>query len=62
MARRRGVMSEELKRQIVQELGIDHIVQQQGFEGVSSRDCGNMVKKAIEIAERQMMARTMQPR
>jgi len=54
MSRRRGVMSEELKQQIAQELGIGNVVNQQGFEAVSSRDCGNMVKKAIEIAERNM--------
>ena len=51
---RRGTMSPELKQQIAQELGFANTLQQEGFSGVSSRDCGNMVRKAIEIAERNM--------
>lgn len=49
---KRGVMSEGLKQQIAQELGFGDTVKQQGFGAVSSRNCGNMVKMAIEIAER----------
>jgi len=51
---RRGLMSENLKYEIARELGVDNIVQSEGWGGVSSRDCGNMVRKAIEIAERNM--------
>lgn len=51
---RRGIMSENLKYEIARELGVDNIVQSEGWGGVSSRDCGNMVRKAIEIAERNM--------
>lgn len=51
---RRGLMSENLKYEIARELGVDGIVQNEGWGGVSSRDCGNMVRKAIEIAERNM--------
>ncbi len=45
-------MSEELKYELAKELGVVDIVKTQGFGGVSSRDCGNMVKLAIEKAER----------
>jgi len=45
-------MSEALKYEIARELGVDQVVSSQGWGAVSSRDCGNMVKKAIEIAER----------
>jgi small acid-soluble spore protein F (minor alpha/beta-type SASP) len=45
-------MSEQLKYEIARELGVDNIVATQGWGGVSSRDCGNMVKSAIQIAER----------
>ncbi|MFZ5942757.1 MAG: small, acid-soluble spore protein, alpha/beta type [Bacillota bacterium] len=56
MARRRGVMSDNLKYEIAKELGIYDTVAQDGdFGNVSSRNCGNMVKKAIEIAERSML-------
>ncbi|MDF2519529.1 MAG: hypothetical protein K0R84_157 [Clostridia bacterium] len=51
---RRGLMSENLKYEIARELGVDSIVQSEGWGSVSSRDCGNMVRKAIEIAERNM--------
>jgi small acid-soluble spore protein F (minor alpha/beta-type SASP) len=47
-------MSNELKEQIAQELGFSATLKQEGFSGVSSRDCGNMVKAAIQIAERNM--------
>lgn len=57
MARRRGVMSENLKMEIAKELGVDDIVQREGFGGVSSRNCGMMVHKAIELAERSLQNR-----
>ena len=54
MSRNRGMMSDNLKYEIARELGVDSIVSSEGWGGVSSRDCGNIVKKAIEIAERSM--------
>lgn len=57
MSRHRGLMSENLKYEIARELGVDGIVSREGWGGVSSRDCGNMVKKAIEIAERSLSVR-----
>ncbi len=54
MSRHGGLMSENLKYEIARELGVDSVVRTEGWGGVSSRDCGNMVKKAIEIAERSM--------
>ncbi len=50
--RGRGMMSENLKQEIAKELGVYDIVKQQGWGAVSSRDCGNMVTRAIEMAER----------
>ncbi|HOR85172.1 MAG TPA: small, acid-soluble spore protein, alpha/beta type [Bacillota bacterium] len=54
MSRNRGMMSESLKYEIAKELGVDSIVRSEGWGGVSSRDCGNVVRKAIEIAERSL--------
>jgi small acid-soluble spore protein F (minor alpha/beta-type SASP) len=54
MSRHRGLMSENLKSEIARELGVDDIVRSEGWGGVSSRDCGNIVKTAIEIAERSL--------
>jgi len=47
-------MSEKLKTEIAKELGVYDIVATEGWGSVTSRDCGNMVKKAIEIAEKNM--------
>lgn len=51
MARRRGVMSNRLKEEIAKELGFYDVVQREGWGGIKSRDAGNLVKRAIEIAE-----------
>jgi small acid-soluble spore protein F (minor alpha/beta-type SASP) len=48
----RSIMSENLKEKIAQELGVYRTVQNEGWGAVSSRNCGNMIKKAIEIANR----------
>ncbi|AHF07545.1 small, acid-soluble spore protein, alpha/beta type [Desulfitobacterium metallireducens] len=53
--RSQNTMSEGLKQQIAQELGFGDTVRQEGFGAVSSRDCGNMVKMAIQMAERNML-------
>ncbi|HHT71922.1 MAG: small, acid-soluble spore protein, alpha/beta type [bacterium] len=50
--RRRSVMSDKLKYELAEELGVADIVRREGFGGVTSRDCGNMVRLAIERAER----------
>ena len=52
MPSRRPVMSEKLKMELAEELGIGDLVRKEGFGPVSSRDCGNLVKKAIERAEK----------
>ena len=50
---KRSVMSENLKEEIARELGVyDKVKQDGGWGNVSSKDCGNMVKKAIEITNR----------
>lgn len=59
MSRRRGIMSEQLKYEIARELGVDHIVAAEGWGAVSSRDCGNMVKMAIQIAEKSLANRQL---
>ena len=54
MARRRGIMSEELKEEIAKELGFYDTVKNEGWGGIRARDAGNMVKRAIEMAEENM--------
>jgi len=45
-------MSDKLKAEIAKELGVYNTVETEGWGSVSSRNCGNMVRKAIEIAEK----------
>ncbi len=52
MSRKNGVMSDNLKYELARELGVDDIVAREGWGGVSSRNCGNLVKLAIERAEK----------
>lgn len=54
MSRRRGVMSDKLKVELAKELGFYDTVQREGWGGIRARDTGNMVKRAIEIAEKQL--------
>ncbi|GAA0138014.1 hypothetical protein YSY43_48550 [Paenibacillus sp. YSY-4.3] len=55
--RRRSVMSEELKMELAKELGFYDTVQEEGWGGIKAKDAGNMVKRAIELAERAAAAR-----
>jgi small acid-soluble spore protein F (minor alpha/beta-type SASP) len=53
--RRKGLMSERLKYELAEELGVADLVRREGWGSVSSRDCGNLVRLAIERAERAMI-------
>lgn len=57
MSRKRSMMSDRLKYEIAKELGVADVVSSEGWGGVSSRDCGNIVAKAIEIAERNVASK-----
>ncbi|MBW8351016.1 alpha/beta-type small acid-soluble spore protein [Bacillus sp. IITD106] len=54
MGRRRGIMSDQMKVELAKELGFYDVVQEEGWGGIKARDAGNMVKRAIEIAEQQL--------
>ncbi|MEH7354741.1 small, acid-soluble spore protein, alpha/beta type [Neobacillus drentensis] len=55
MARRRGIMSDRFKEELAKELGFYDVVQKEGWGGIRARDAGNMVKRAIELAEEQLI-------
>ena len=49
----KNLMSENLKEEIAKELGVyDEVKREGGWGNVSSKTCGNIVTKAIEIANR----------
>jgi small acid-soluble spore protein F (minor alpha/beta-type SASP) len=55
MSRRHNLMSEELKAELAKELGVYDTVKTEGWGSVSSRNCGNLVRLAIEKAEKSMV-------
>ena len=54
MAKNSNLMSENLKEEIAKELGVYEKVKSEGWGSVSSKDCGRMVAKAIEIANKKV--------
>jgi len=50
--RRRSIMSHQLKTELAKELGFYDTVEKEGWGGIKAKDAGNMVKRAIELAER----------
>ena len=55
MSRKKTMMSEALKEELAKELGVyEQVKKDGGWQNVSSKDCGNIVTKAIEIANRKV--------
>ncbi|GAA3411770.1 small, acid-soluble spore protein, alpha/beta type [Paenibacillus hodogayensis] len=52
--RRRGMMSETFKDELAKDLGFYDTVQREGWGGIRAKDAGNMVKRAIQLAEQQL--------
>lgn len=49
--RRRSVMSDELKYELAKDLGFYDTIKEEGWGGIKAKDAGNMVKRAIQLAE-----------
>lgn len=49
--RRRSVMSEQFKYELAKDLGFYDTVEREGWGAIRTKDAGNMVKRAIQIAE-----------
>jgi small acid-soluble spore protein F (minor alpha/beta-type SASP) len=62
MSRRsRGVMSEGFKSELAKDLGFYETVQREGWGGIRTKDAGNMVKRAIQIAEQSLKQQQQSP-
>lgn len=48
---KKSIMSPRLKEEIAKELGFYDVVEREGWGGIKARDAGNMVKRAIQMAE-----------
>ncbi|UTE72925.1 alpha/beta-type small acid-soluble spore protein [Rossellomorea marisflavi] len=57
MAKRKGVMSDQLKAELAKDLGFYDVVEREGWGGISSRDAGNLVKRAVELASQQLTSK-----
>ena len=52
---RNSMISEILREEIAKELGVyEQVKKDGGWQNVSSKNCGNIVKKAIDIAKRRV--------
>lgn len=49
--RRRSIMSDQLKNELAKDLGFYDTIQKEGWGGIRAKDAGNMVKRAIQLAE-----------
>ena len=58
MGRRRGIMSSHFKEELAKELGLYDVVQKEGWGGIKAKDAGNMVKRAVELAQEQLANRS----
>ena len=55
MSRKTSIISDNLKEEIAKELGVYETVKRDGgWQNVSSKDCENIVTKAIEMANRKV--------
>ncbi len=48
------ILSEATKMKLGERLGVDDIVRREGWGGVPARECGNLVREAIRMAEEQL--------
>lgn len=55
MGRRKGIMSQQFKDELAKELGFYETVQTEGWGGITARQAGSMVKRAVEIAEQALI-------
>ena len=55
IGRRKGIMTEGFKEELAKEMGFYDTVQKEGWGGIKARDAGNMVKRAVEIAQQSLL-------
>lgn len=52
--RRRGVMTESFKQELARDLGFSDKVEREGWGAITAKEAGNMVKRAIQLAEQSL--------
>lgn len=61
MSRKKGVMSGRMKHELAKDLGFAKKVDEEGWASITTGEAGGMVRRAVEIAERQMVNGEMHP-
>ncbi|MFC4323942.1 small, acid-soluble spore protein, alpha/beta type [Litchfieldia salsa] len=51
MSRRRGLMTNHFKEELAKDLGFYDTVKDEGWGAIKANEAGNMVKRAVEIAQ-----------
>jgi small acid-soluble spore protein F (minor alpha/beta-type SASP) len=49
------MMSDRFKEELAKDLGFYDVVQKEGWGGIRAKDAGNMVKRAVELAQQQLL-------
>lgn len=57
--RRNSMMSEEFKMELAKELGFYDKVKAEGWGAITTRDAGNMVKRAVQMAQEALAAKKL---
>lgn len=52
--RRRGMMTEQFKYELAKDLGFADKVSRDGWGAITAKEAGNMVKRAIQLAEQSL--------
>lgn len=52
--RRRGMMTEQFKYELAKDLGFAYKVARDGWGAITAKEAGNMVKRAIQMAEQSL--------
>lgn len=52
MSRKNNTIDDSVRTEVANELGVYNIVKEKGWGEVSSKDCGSIVKKALEMSEK----------
>jgi small acid-soluble spore protein F (minor alpha/beta-type SASP) len=59
--RRRGIMTESFKMELARDLGFAHKIEREGWGAITAKEAGNMVKRAIQLAEQSLAGTAPRP-
>lgn len=60
MSRKKGIMSEQTKQELANDLGFADKVEKEGWSSITAGEAGSMVRRSVEMAKKQMVNEDMQ--